>query len=101
MFGCLVQNTSSHSAALQLALGYFQNFNDNTYATSIETYYKDLDNQIDYRENYVNNAADDLETEFVFGEGRAYGVELFVNKRKGDLTGWIGYTSVANGASIP
>ncbi len=77
---------------VQFALGYFQNFNDNTYATSIETYYKDLDNQIDYRENYVNNAADDLESEFVFGEGRAYGLELFVNKRKGDLTGWIGYT---------
>lgn len=77
---------------IQYALGYFQNFQDNTYETSVEVYYKDLDNQIDYRENYVNNAADDLEDEFVFGQGEAYGAEFFINKRKGDLTGWIGYT---------
>ncbi len=77
---------------IQYALGYFQNFQDNTYETSVEIYYKDLDNQIDYRENYVNNAADDLEDEFVFGQGEAYGAEFFINKRKGALTGWIGYT---------
>lgn len=77
---------------IQYALGYFKNFQDNTYETSVEVYYKDLDNQIDYRENYVNNAADDLEEQFVFGTGEAYGLELFINKRKGDLTGWIGYT---------
>jgi outer membrane receptor for ferrienterochelin and colicin len=77
---------------IQYALGYFKNFQDNTYETSVEVYYKDLNNQIDYRENYVNNAADDLEEQFVFGTGEAYGLELFINKRKGDLTGWIGYT---------
>lgn len=77
---------------IQYALGYFKNLADNAWETSVEVYYKDLDNQIDYRENYVNNAADDLEAEFVFGEGRAYGLELYVNKRKGQLTGWVGYT---------
>ena len=77
---------------IQYALGYFQNLKDNTYETSIEVYYKDLDNQIDYRENYVNNAADDIEQEFVFGRGWSYGAEFYVNKRKGALTGWIGYT---------
>lgn len=77
---------------VQYALGYFQNLQDNTYETSIEIYYKDLNNQIDYRENYVNNAADDLENEFVFGQGEAYGAEFYLNKRKGALTGWIGYT---------
>jgi hypothetical protein len=77
---------------IQYALGYFQNFQDNTFETSVEVYYKDLNNQIDYRENYVNNAADNLELEFVFGKGQAYGAEFFLNKRKGDLTGWIGYT---------
>ena len=78
--------------SIQYALGYFQNLKDNTYETSVEVYYKDLQNQIDYRENYVNNPADDLELEFVFGTGYSYGAEFFINKRKGALTGWIGYT---------
>lgn len=77
---------------IQYALGYFRNFADNRWEASVEVYYKDLDNQIDYRETYVNNPADDLEQQFVFGRGRAYGAEFYVNKRKGRLTGWIGYT---------
>ncbi len=77
---------------IQYALGFFRNFKDNVYETSIEVYYKDLQNQIDYRENYVNNPADDLEREFVFGAGRAYGVEVFLKKAKGKLNGWIGYS---------
>ncbi len=77
---------------IQYALGYFRNFADNRYETSVEVYYKDLRNQIDYRENYVNNVADDLEQEFVFGSGRAYGVEFFIKKAKGRLNGWLGYT---------
>lgn len=76
----------------QYAFGYFRNFRDNAWEASVEVYYKDLDNQIDYRESYVNNATDDLEQQFVFGDGRAYGIEFFLNKRKGRLTGWIGYT---------
>lgn len=77
---------------VQYAIGYFRNLFDNRYEVSVETYYRDLQNQIDYRENYVDNAAADLENEFVFGKGRAYGLELFVNKKRGDFTGWIGYT---------
>lgn len=77
---------------LQYALGYFRNFKDNLYEASVEVYYRDLYNQIDFRENYVDNVANDLEEEFVFGKGRAYGLELFVEKKKGRLTGWLGYT---------
>jgi outer membrane receptor for ferrienterochelin and colicin len=77
---------------VQYALGYFQNLRNNRYEASVEIYYKDLRNQIDYRENYVNNAADDLERQFVFGSGRAYGAEFYLNKSKGRLTGWLGYT---------
>ena len=76
----------------QYGIGYFRNFKNDLYESSIELYYKDLQNQIDYRENYVNNVADDLENQFVFGDGRSYGVEFFLKKRKGDLNGWIGYT---------
>lgn len=77
---------------IQYALGYFRNFSNDAYETSVEVYYKNLYNQIDYRENYVNNPAVGLENEFVFGEGRSYGLELFLKKRTGALNGWIGYT---------
>jgi len=77
---------------IQYAIGYFRNFSDNAWETAVEAYYKDLRNQVDYREDYVDNIANDLESEFVFGKGRAYGVELFLKKRKGKLNGWIGYT---------
>lgn len=78
--------------SIQYALGYFRNFNENRYEGAIEVYYKDLQQQIDYGENYVNNVSDELEQEFVFGKGWSYGVELFLKKRTGRLNGWIGYT---------
>ena len=79
-------------SGIQYGLGYFRNFRDNMFEASIETYYKDLKNQIDYRESYVNNPAFDVENDFVFGKGRSYGLELFIRKNKGKLGGWIGYT---------
>jgi hypothetical protein len=78
--------------AQQYALGYFKNFKDNMFETSVELYYKNLENQIDFQESYVNQPSEDVEDNFVFGEGSSYGVEFFVNKKKGNLTGWIGYT---------
>ena len=78
--------------AQQYALGYFRNFKDNTFETSVEVYYKNLENQIDFQESYVNQPSEDVEDNFVFGDGSSYGVEFFVNKKKGKLTGWIGYT---------
>ncbi|HQU59754.1 MAG TPA: TonB-dependent receptor, partial [Saprospiraceae bacterium] len=77
---------------VQYALGYFQNLARNAYEVSLEVYYKSLRNQIDYRENYVDNVANELESEFVFGAGRAYGLELFLKKNQGRLNGWVGYT---------
>jgi len=77
---------------IQYSLGYFKNFGNDKYETSIEFYYKDLQNQIDFREDYVGGIEDDLESKFVFGKGRAYGAEFYVKKSKGKLTGWIGYT---------
>ena len=81
-----------HQIGLQYAIGYFRNFAGNSLEGSLEVYYKSMRNQIDYRENYVDNVANDLESEFVFGRGQAYGMELFLQKRKGKLTGWVGYT---------
>ncbi|MEL6924371.1 MAG: TonB-dependent receptor, partial [Bacteroidota bacterium] len=86
---------------IQYALGYFKNFNKDNYETSVELYYKDLNNQIDYRENYVNDPAVEVEDEFVFGQGRSYGMELFLKKRKGSLNGWIGYTLSRTDRTFP
>ncbi len=74
------------------AAGLFKNFRDNTYETSLELYYKQMQNQIEYREGYTPNTLEDTENFFVFGKGWSYGTELFVNKTKGKLTGWVGYT---------
>jgi len=78
--------------AWQYALGYFRNFQNNTFETSLELYYKSMDNQIEYREGYTPNTLKDPEEDFVFGKGWSYGSELFIHKVKGRFTGWIGYT---------
>jgi hypothetical protein len=73
------------------AAGFFKNFNDNTYETSLEIYYKDLQHQLEYREGYTPSL-NDPEEEFVFGNGWSYGSEWLINKVRGRFTGWIGYT---------
>lgn len=73
------------------ALGLFKNFDDNKIETSAEFYYKSMQNQIEYKEGYTPSL-NDPETEFVFGKGWSYGTEIFINKTRGRLTGWIGYT---------
>jgi hypothetical protein len=73
------------------AAGLFKNFRDNQYETSLEFYFKDMKNQIEYKEGYTPSLTDP-EKEFVFGHGWSYGTELFINKLRGRFTGWIGYT---------
>lgn len=75
----------------QYAAGLFKNFADNKYETSLELYYKTMQNQIDYKEGYTPSLRDP-EEEFVFGKGWSYGAELFLNKTRGRFTGWLGYT---------
>lgn len=86
---------------IQYSVGYFQNFADNMYEFSVETYYKDLRNQIEFAENYVPELNELVENNFVFGNGRAYGVELFMQKKRGKLTGWVGYTLSRTERSFP
>ena len=73
------------------AAGLFKNFKDNQYETSVEAYYKDMRNQLEYKEGYTPSLSDP-ETDFVFGRGWSYGTEWFINKVRGRLTGWVGYT---------
>jgi hypothetical protein len=76
----------------QISLGYYRNFKDNQYEFSIESYYKSLQNQIDYRNGSDLTANDNVESELVYGNGRAYGIEFLVKKKSGKLSGWVGYT---------
>ncbi len=76
----------------QVAIGLFKNFKDDTYETSIETYYKPMQNQIEFKPGAQLFFNQNLENEMVFGSGLSYGVEVLVKKVKGKTTGWIGYT---------
>ncbi len=76
----------------QGSIGYFRNFNNNNYQFSIETYYKNLQNQVDYKDGADINTAPDIESELLYGKGRAYGLEFLIKKTSGKFTGWIGYT---------
>ena len=76
----------------QIALGYFRNFKKNTYEFSIEGYYKNLQNQIDYKNGANLFLNGDVENELAYGKGIAYGAEFYLKKRKGKFTGWLSYT---------
>ncbi len=76
----------------QYALGYYKNFKDNTYSLELETYYKTVDNRIDYVDGSDLIGTNTIETEILNGEARAYGLEVLLRKNKGDFTGWLAYT---------
>ncbi len=79
---------------IQYAAGYFHDIKDHTYETSVEVYYKDMRNLIEYREGVQpqDNGNTNYDRNLVFGNGYSYGAEFFVKKRTGKLQGWIGYT---------
>ncbi|SIT03832.1 TonB-dependent Receptor Plug Domain [Chryseobacterium ureilyticum] len=78
----------------QISLGYSRNFNNNNYELNAEIYYKSMQNQIDFKNGaqITFDTAADVESELLFGKGRAYGLELIAKKKSGKLTGWISYT---------
>jgi len=76
----------------QFAVGYFRNFRDNMFETSVELYYKDMMDVIDFRDHANLMGNSDFERELRFGSGKAYGLELMVRKNEGKLNGWVSYT---------
>lgn len=85
-------NNIRPQVADQVATGYYQNFRNDTYEFSAELYYKGMQNQIEYRNAANLRGNENVESELLYGDGRAYGLELFLKKRLGDFNGWIGYT---------
>ena len=78
--------------ANQYAIGYFRNFKDNAFETSIEAYYKQMYNVIDFKDHAQLLMNPRMEGEIRTGKARSYGIELFVKKNQGKLNGWISYT---------
>ncbi|MFD2552107.1 carboxypeptidase-like regulatory domain-containing protein [Bizionia sediminis] len=76
----------------QVALGYFKNFNNDTYSLEVETFYKTVKNRIDYVDGANLIANDAIEQVILNGEAKAYGLEVLFRKNTGKLTGWLSYT---------
>ncbi|MBD3890852.1 TonB-dependent receptor [Olleya marilimosa] len=76
----------------QVALGYFKSFNDDNYSLEVETYYKKIQNRIDYIDGADLIANDAIEQVILNGEARAYGLEILLRKNEGRFKGWLAYT---------
>ena len=76
----------------QYSVGYFKNLYDNEYEASIELYYKNMINLIDYKNGADLQLNPYVESLLLTGKGRSYGAELLIRKKYGAFTGWIGYT---------
>jgi hypothetical protein len=85
----------------QVAAGYFRNFHNNMFETSVELYYKEMQNQIDYVDHARILFNPLLEGELRSGKATAYGSEFFIRKNTGKLTGWISYTLSRVRRTIP
>jgi hypothetical protein len=85
-------NNIKPEIADQVSTGYFRNFDENIFEFSAEVYYKWLQNQIDYKNGAQLIVNQNVESQLLYGTGRAYGLELFVKKKYGQFNGWIGYT---------
>ena len=76
----------------QFALGYFRNFMNDGIETSVEVYYKNMQNVIDFKDNAITYGSLLIDGEVRAGKGQSYGIEFLVRKNVGKFTGWISYT---------
>jgi hypothetical protein len=84
---------TSPEQSVQYAIGFNQRFPTKNLEASVEVYYKTMNNLLEYRDgaNYLFGSTN-WEEKVIYGKGRSYGAEFFVNKKKGIITGWISYT---------
>lgn len=76
----------------QIALGLYKNIDVNAYEFSLEGFYKRQTDVLDFKTGAQLLLNENVETEVLQGEGKAYGVEFLARKNTGNLTGWLGYT---------
>lgn len=87
-------NVAKPQKGWQASVGYFKNFLNNQLETSVEVYYKGMNNLIEYQEGALpsDNVNDNTDNLLTFGKGWSYGIEFFIKKTAGKFTGWVGYT---------
>jgi hypothetical protein len=76
----------------QFAAGYFRNFKENTFEASVEGYYKNMENVLDFIDNADLLVNPQIETQLKAGRSWSYGLEFYLKKNKGKTTGWVSYT---------
>ncbi|MEP6950353.1 MAG: carboxypeptidase-like regulatory domain-containing protein [Ginsengibacter sp.] len=76
----------------QVSLGLYKNFKSNTIETSVEVYYKWIQNYLDYKSGAVLIMNHHIETDVFTTKGKAYGAEFLMKKATGKLNGWVSYT---------
>lgn len=76
----------------QYAIGFYKNIRKNTIETSVEAYYKEIENATDFIDGAELLLNHHIETDVLPANGKAYGVELMVKKAVGKLNGWVSYT---------
>ncbi len=85
----------------QYAIGFFRNLKDNTLEFSVEGFYKNMQNTIDFKDHAVLLLNEKLEGELRVGKARSYGLEFLLRKNEGRLNGWISYTYSKTERTIP
>lgn len=85
----------------QYTLGFYKNLKGNMWELSSEIYFKDISNNIQYKNGADLEFNENIETELLFSEGRSYGLELYARKKSGRLKGWISYTLSRAESRIP
>ena len=80
--------------AVQAALGYAHSLQQGRFELAVEGFYKRMNNLIEYEEgaSYINAAFSSWQDKVVSGKGSSYGAEVFLQKKAGRTTGWVGYT---------
>ncbi len=76
----------------QVALGYFRNIKDGAYSLEVESFYKKIQNRLDYIDGADLIANNAIEQVILNGRMRAYGLEVMVKKNEGKFNGWVSYT---------
>jgi len=94
-------NNVKPEIADQFSVGYYRNFLNNEYEFSVETYYKIMQNQIDYKNGAQLLLNENVESQLLSGQGKSYGVEFYLKKKYGRFNGWLGYTLSNTELQIP
>ncbi len=76
----------------QVSMGFYKNIWHNAVEFTSEIYYKTMQNIIDYRDGADIFSSNTIESQLLYGAGRAYGIEFLLKKKTGKLTGWVSYT---------